>query len=163
MNPDSNVVNNLIIVDQPHMAKDRSAPESFRHEFEQFNKYQPPCTPKVLVAYVQEQQSADLHQPTLRELTQFLFDNGVAISKDENEQLNRQLGMAFWLDNQIKNNDFIVVCISPSYASAIEKHESADDKLCEAKYIYTQLHVEYTKNGSKNYRFVPLLISGGEK
>lgn len=65
---------------------------------------------------------------------------------------------------------FVLICISPSYRKMVEEEcetSSIDRRTKErslhTKYIYRRLHTEYINQGSKNFRYIPVLMSGADE
>ena len=124
---------------------------------------------RVLITYAREPGLRD-HLSTISCIVEFLLNNGIAVTYDLFEQRERMKGIADWLDESIAESNYILVCISPSYRKVVYC-ESPDDMqkvsnerdLLHTKYIHKRIRNEFIKMGSKNYRFVPVMVSGGQE
>ncbi|XP_061634166.1 uncharacterized protein traf3ip2l isoform X4 [Phyllopteryx taeniolatus] len=60
----------------------------------------------------------------------------------------------------------IIIIISPKYHETVTaSHVGADndERTCNTVYIHKQLQNEFIQNGSKNFRFIPILFPGAKK
>ena len=64
-------------------------------------------------------------------------------------------------------SDFVLICVSPSYRQVVDGQPLAsgfdspqNENAVNTQYIYRRIHAEYISCGSKNYRFIPVLVSG---
>ena len=145
-------------------------------------KYRTPETPppsppsaespfRVLITYAQEPQFPKQHEAQVDNIVNTLINNGIDVIYDKLEQRRRDWSVARWMDDGLKQSKYVVVCISPNYLKVIES-SSTDDAITLSEkngmratnYINFRIQTEFIWNLARNYRLVPVLISGaGEK
>ena len=59
-----------------------------------------------------------------------------------------------------------MICVSPSYRQVVDGQSTSrmqqNESAVNTQYIYRRIHAEYINQGSKNYRFIPVLVSGAK-
>jgi len=122
---------------------------------------------RVMITYVQEFQSPKKYAAQLNNIANTLMKNNIEVVFDKREQRKRDASMAEWLDWNLEKSNFVLVCISPSYLKVVSSRcleksltFSEKDEVHQAKYVYRRLQTEYIRAGSKNYRLLPILLSG---
>ena len=63
-------------------------------------------------------------------------------------------------------SNFVLICISPNYKFVVDGQPPTNgvqnENAINTQYIYRRIHAEYISQGSKNYRFIPVLVSGAQ-
>nr|CAB3263044.1 uncharacterized protein LOC100187055 [Phallusia mammillata] len=107
------------------------------------------------------------HIRTVVQIAQTLAKNSIEISVDMLEENMRSMSISEWLEEKITRCDFVLICISPGYKQMIDMEDGNPidyrEQTLNTKYIYRRIHNEYIRNGSKNYRFIPVLLSDGRR
>ncbi|XP_077965623.1 uncharacterized protein LOC120334462 isoform X2 [Styela clava] len=118
----------------------------------------------VFITYAEERHDKNFRKLVLQ-LTRTLLNNGIQVRLDMLESTLMSMSVSSWLDDNIKKCDFIVICVSPSYKSEVEPGlpETPDPHSLHTRYIYSRLLTEYIGNGSRNFRFIPVLIGGATR
>jgi len=123
---------------------------------------------KVFITYCDVNDSTShVTKKQLQSIYKFLLNNGVRASVDFMHDLLRSMSNAQWLEDEIQECDFIMVCINSDYMSVVEERLPSNVQqrkrrhIDQCTYVYRQIHQEYISNRAKNYRFIPLLIGDG--
>lgn len=119
----------------------------------------------VFITYAEEQQNPAFKRVVLQ-LTKTLLSNGIQVRLDMLESTLMSMSVSSWLDDNIQKCDFVIVCVSPSYKAEVAQQdllETPDPHSLHTRYIYSRLLTEYIQNGSRNYRFIPVLMGGATR
>ncbi|XP_039600901.1 E3 ubiquitin ligase TRAF3IP2 [Polypterus senegalus] len=120
---------------------------------------------KVFVTYETDN---DDHVHEIIRFVTLLRQNGFDAHIDMFEQNFRSISKIDFMEKFISEKDFlIIIVISPKYYETVKpyRHEGMknDESALNTVYIYKQLQNEYIQNGSRNFRFVPIIFPGAEK
>lgn len=119
---------------------------------------------KVLITYADVLERSD-GMRSIHSIHRFLMRNNVEAKVDFMEDIIRSMSNAVWVDTQLNECDFVMICISPVYAQVVQDRLAEEDKqrgnAQQAMYIYRQLHQEFIQNHARNFRFLPMLVDGG--
>ncbi|KAL4224833.1 SEFIR domain [Mactra antiquata] len=67
-----------------------------------------------------------------------------------------------WIDNNMREAKYIVVCITPTYADDIlDQQQQQQPRVSQfnTRYVYDKLRAEYINNNSRNERVIPVIFS----
>ncbi|KAM9761544.1 uncharacterized protein traf3ip2l [Menidia menidia] len=165
---------------QYHQANGQCYPGDYRHpgaDFSQLGpngpaKERPPAhsTPlsleqrKVFVTY---EADSDKHVSNIINFVALLRHNGFDTHIDIFEQQFRSISKIDFMERYLTEKEYlIIIIISPKYyetvtASPFELEN--DERTFNTVYIHKQLQNEFIQNGSKNFRFIPILFPGAKK
>lgn len=122
----------------------------------------PPEQRKVFVTYTTD---SDEHVKEIIKFVTLLRANGFDTQIDIFEQNFRSISKIDFMEKFIRDKEFlIIIVISAKYHEAVTSPYSPqnDENHLNAVYIYKQLQNEFLQNGSKNFRFVPVLFPGAK-
>lgn len=122
----------------------------------------PPEQRKVFVTYATD---SDEHVKEVIKFVTLLRANGFDTQIDIFEQNFRSISKIDFMEKFIRDKEFlIIIVISPKYHEAVTcpYSQQNDESHLNAVYIYKQLQNEFLQNGSKNFRFVPVLFPGAK-
>lgn len=96
-----------------------------------------------------------------------LRHNGFDTHIDIFEQQFRSISKIDFMERYLSEKEYlIIIIISPKYYSTVtappEGHEQ-DERTFSTVYIHKQLQNEFIQNGSKNFRFIPILFPGAKR
>ncbi|XP_005999564.1 E3 ubiquitin ligase TRAF3IP2 isoform X5 [Latimeria chalumnae] len=116
---------------------------------------------KVFVTYTADD---DKHVRAIINFVGLLIANGFETRLDVFEQNFRSISKIDFMEQFLNDKEYlIIVVISPKYHETVTSHNLVlrnDESALNAVYIYKQLQNEFIQNGSKNFRFVPILFPG---
>ncbi|KAJ8350445.1 hypothetical protein SKAU_G00255750 [Synaphobranchus kaupii] len=135
------------------------------------NKKTPPCSKplslehrKVFVTY---EADSDGHVNEIIKFVALLRHNGFDTRIDVFEQQFRSISKIDFMEKFISEKDYlIIIAISPKYYETVRgAHMSMenDERTLNTVYIHKQLQNEFIQNGSRNFRFIPILFPGAKK
>uniref|UniRef100_V9KUF1 E3 ubiquitin ligase TRAF3IP2 n=1 Tax=Callorhinchus milii TaxID=7868 RepID=V9KUF1_CALMI len=116
---------------------------------------------KVFVTYATDD---DRHVEEVIKFVSLLITNGFETQIDVFEQHFRSINKIDWMERYINDKGYlIIIVISPKYHETVTSQSfqvKSDEHSLNAVFIYKQLQNEFIQNGSKNFRFVPVLFPG---
>ncbi|KAG5833505.1 hypothetical protein ANANG_G00276630 [Anguilla anguilla] len=135
------------------------------------NKKTPTCSVplslehrKVFVTY---EADSDGHVNEIIKFVALLRHNGFDTRIDVFEQQFRSISKIDFMEKFISEKDYlIIIVISPKYYETVTgAHMSMenDERTLNTVYIHKQLQNEFIQNGSRNFRFIPILFPGARK
>ncbi|XP_033867087.2 E3 ubiquitin ligase TRAF3IP2 [Acipenser ruthenus] len=120
---------------------------------------------KVFVTY---EADSDMHVREILNFVSLLRGNGFDTHIDQFEQQYRSISKIDFMEKYISEKDYlIIIVISPKYYETVKPCQyisiKNDESALHTVYIYKQLQNEYIQNGSKNFRFIPVLFPGAKR
>ncbi|XP_051929047.1 E3 ubiquitin ligase TRAF3IP2 [Hippocampus zosterae] len=119
---------------------------------------------KVFVTYEADD---DAHVNEIIKFVALLRHNGFDTHIDIFEQQFRSISKIDFMERYLSEKDYlIIIIISPKYHETVTTAHVGpdnDERTCNTVYIHKQLQYEFIQNGSKNFRFIPILFPGAKK
>ncbi|XP_041128161.1 uncharacterized protein LOC121327902 [Polyodon spathula] len=120
---------------------------------------------KVFVTY---EADSEMHVREILHFVSLLRGNGFDTHIDQFEQQYRSISKIDFMEKYISEKDYlIIIVISPKYYETVKPCQynniKNDESALHTVYIYKQLQNEYIQNGSKNFRFIPVLFPGAKR
>lgn len=119
---------------------------------------------RVFVTY---EADSDKHVNEVINFVALLRHNGFDTHIDIFEQQFRSISKIDFMERYLSEKEYlIIIIISPKYYSTVSAppmgHEQ-DERTFNTVYIHKQLQSEFIQNGSKNFRFIPILFPGAKR
>lgn len=119
---------------------------------------------RVFVTY---EADSDKHVNEVINFVALLRHNGFDTHIDIFEQQFRSISKIDFMERYLSEKEYlIIIIISPKYYSTVTAppvgHEQ-DERTFNTVYIHKQLQNEFIQNGSKNFRFIPILFPGAKR
>ncbi|KAI1899826.1 hypothetical protein AGOR_G00065760 [Albula goreensis] len=145
-------------------------PQSVHPHPRQNNKTAPhsiPLSPEHRKVFVTYEADSDSHVNEIIKFVALLRHNGFDTRIDVFEQQFRSISKIDFMEKFITEKDYlIIIVISPKYFETVSgAHISMenDERTLNTVYIHKQLQNEFIQNGSRNFRFIPILFPGAKK
>ncbi|XP_042340044.1 E3 ubiquitin ligase TRAF3IP2 [Plectropomus leopardus] len=133
-------------------------------------KHPPPSTSlsleqrKVFVTYEADN---DKHVNEIINFVALLRHNGFDTHIDIFEQQFRSISKIDFMERYLSEKEYlIIIIISPKYYETVTASPVGlenDERTFNTVYIHKQLQNEFIQNGSKNFRFIPIVFPGAKK
>lgn len=133
-------------------------------------KHSPYSTPlsleqrKVFVTYEADN---DKHVNEIINFVALLRHNGFDTHIDIFEQQFRSISKIDFMERYLSEKEYlIIIIISPKYYETVTASPVGlenDERTFNTVYIHKQLQNEFIQNGSKNFRFIPIVFPGAKK
>ncbi|XP_053741965.1 E3 ubiquitin ligase TRAF3IP2-like isoform X1 [Synchiropus splendidus] len=119
---------------------------------------------RVFVTYEADN---DNHVKEVINFVALLRHNGFDTHIDIFEQQFRSISTIDFMERFLTEKEYlIIIIISPKYYNTVTAFPAGlehDQRTCNTVYIHKQLQYEFIQNGSKNFRFIPILFPGARK
>ncbi|KAL6107588.1 uncharacterized protein ACO6RY_18325 [Pungitius sinensis] len=119
---------------------------------------------KVFVTYEADN---DQHVNEIINFVALLRHNGFDTHIDIFEQQFRSISKIDFMERYLSEKEYlIIIIISPKYHETVTASPGApqaDERTFNTVYIHKQLQNEFIQNGSKNFRFIPIVFPGAKK
>ncbi|XP_029905444.1 uncharacterized protein traf3ip2l [Myripristis murdjan] len=119
---------------------------------------------RVFVTYEADN---DKHINGIINFVALLRHNGFDTHIDMFEQQFRSISKIDFMERYLSEKEYlIIIIISPKYyetVTASPVNRENDERTFNTVYIHKQLQNEFIQNGSKNFRFIPILFPGAKK
>lgn len=136
-------------------AEDRQPPHSMPLSLEQR---------RVFVTYEADN---DKHVNEIINFVALLRHNGFDTHIDIFEQQFRSISKIDFMERYLSEKEYlIIIIISPKYYETVTASPVGlenDERTFNTVYIHKQLQNEFIQNGSKNFRFIPIVFPGAKK
>ncbi|XP_033478382.1 uncharacterized protein traf3ip2l [Epinephelus lanceolatus] len=136
-------------------AKEKQPPQSTSLSLEQR---------KVFVTYEADN---DKHVNEIINFVALLRHNGFDTHIDIFEQQFRSISKIDFMERYLSEKEYlIIIIISPKYYETVTASPVGlenDERTFNTVYIHKQLQNEFIQNGSKNFRFIPIVFPGAKK
>ncbi|XP_069560034.1 E3 ubiquitin ligase TRAF3IP2 isoform X1 [Brachyistius frenatus] len=136
-------------------AKEKQPPDSMPLSLEQR---------RVFVTYEADN---DKHVNEVINFVALLRHNGFDTHIDIFEQQFRSISKIDFMERYLSEKEYlIIIIISPKYYETVTASPvglETDERTFNTVYIHKQLQNEFIQNGSKNFRFIPILFPGAKK
>ncbi|XP_019936271.2 uncharacterized protein traf3ip2l [Paralichthys olivaceus] len=119
---------------------------------------------RVFVTYEADN---DKHVNEVINFVALLRQNGFDTHIDIFEQQFRSISKIDFMERYLSEKEYlIIIIISPKYFETVTASPVGlenDERTFNTVYIHKQLQNEFIQNGSKNFRFIPILFPGAKK
>lgn len=131
---------------------------------------QPRSTPLSLEqrrVFVTYEADNDKHVNEIINFVALLRHNGFDTHIDIFEQQFRSISKIDFMERYLSEKEYlIIIIISPKYYETVTSSVGgleSDERTFNTVYIHKQLQNEFIQNGSKNFRFIPIVFPGAKK
>ncbi|XP_063748051.1 E3 ubiquitin ligase TRAF3IP2-like [Eleginops maclovinus] len=119
---------------------------------------------RVFVTYEADN---DKHVNEIINFVALLRHNGFDTHIDIFEQQFRSISKIDFMERYLSEKEYlIIIIISPKYYETVTSSMGGlenDERTFNTVYIHKQLQNEFIQNGSKNFRFIPIVFPGAKK
>ncbi|XP_042178619.1 E3 ubiquitin ligase TRAF3IP2 isoform X5 [Oncorhynchus tshawytscha] len=130
-----------------------------------------PCSAPLSVeqrrVFVTYEADSDKHVKQIINFVALLRHNGFDTHIDMFEQQFRSISKIDFMERYLSEKEYlIIIIISPKYHETVTSSPVSlenDERILNTVYIHKQLQNEFIQNGSKNFRFIPILFPGARK
>ncbi|XP_030582477.1 adapter protein CIKS [Archocentrus centrarchus] len=131
----------------------------------------PPCSAPLSLeqrrVFVTYEADNDKHVNEIINFVALLRHNGFDTHIDIFEQQFRSISKIDFMERYLSEKEYlIIIIISPKYYETVTASPVGlenDERTFNTVYIHKQLQNEFIQNGSKNFRFIPILFPGAKK
>ncbi|CAJ1059889.1 uncharacterized protein LOC109981931 [Xyrichtys novacula] len=132
---------------------------------------QPPCSAPLSLeqrrVFVTYEADNDKHVNEIINFVALLRHNGFDTHIDIFEQQFRSISKIDFMERYLSEKEYlIIIIISPKYYETVTASPVGlenDERTFNTVYIHKQLQNEFIQNGSKNFRFIPIVFPGAKK
>ncbi|XP_037530964.1 uncharacterized protein LOC119408198 [Nematolebias whitei] len=128
--------------------------------------YSTPLSLEQRRVFVTYEADSDKHVNQIINFVALLRHNGFDTHIDIFEQQFKSISQIDFMERYLSEKEYlIIIIISPKYYETVtaSPFELEDDRTFNTVYIHKQLQTEFIQNGSKNFRFIPILFPGAKK
>ncbi|XP_068615503.1 E3 ubiquitin ligase TRAF3IP2-like [Brachionichthys hirsutus] len=131
----------------------------------------PPCSSQLSLeqrrVFVTYEADNDKHVNEIINFVALLRHNGFDTHIDIFEQQFRSISKIDFMERYLSEKDYlIIIIISPKYYETVTASLAGlenDERTFNTVYIHKQLQNEFILNGSRNFRFIPVVFPGARK
>lgn len=129
--------------------------------------YSTPLSLEQRRVFVTYEADNDKHVNEIINFVALLRHNGFDTHIDLFEQQFRSISKIDFMERYLSEKEYlIIIIISPKYYETVTASPVGlenDERTFNTVYIHKQLQNEFIQNGSKNFRFIPILFPGAKK
>ncbi|XP_071368959.1 E3 ubiquitin ligase TRAF3IP2 isoform X1 [Centroberyx affinis] len=129
--------------------------------------YSTPLSLEQRRVFVTYEADNDKHVNEIINFVALLRHNGFDTHIDMFEQQFRSISKIDFMERYLSEKEYlIIIVISPKYYETVTASPVSlenDERTLNTVYIHKQLQNEFIQNGSKNFRFIPILFPGAKK
>ncbi|CAK6956181.1 uncharacterized protein LOC128361786 [Scomber scombrus] len=129
--------------------------------------YSTPLSLEQRRVFVTYEADDDKHVKEIINFVALLRHNGFDTHIDIFEQQFRSISKIDFMERYLSEKEYlIIIIISPKYYETVTASPVGlenDERTFNTVYIHKQLQNEFIQNGSKNFRFIPILFPGAKK
>ncbi|KAG7467413.1 hypothetical protein MATL_G00153440 [Megalops atlanticus] len=137
------------------------------HLRQNISPYSMPLSQEHRKVFVTYEADSDGHVNEIIKFVALLRHNGFDTRIDVFEQQFRSISKIDFMEKFIREKDYlIIIVISPKYYETVTGglvSTENDERALNTVYIHKQLQNEFIQNGSRNFRFIPILFPGAKK
>ncbi|KAM3875780.1 E3 ubiquitin ligase TRAF3IP2 [Diretmus argenteus] len=134
---------------------------------QQKDPYSAPLSLEQRRVFVTYEADNDKHIKEIINFVALLRHNGFDTHIDMFEQQFRSISKIDFMERYLSEKEYlIIIIISPKYYETVTASPVSlenDERMLITVYIHKQLQNEFIQNGSKNFRFIPILFPGAKK
>ncbi|XP_010898987.1 adapter protein CIKS [Esox lucius] len=131
------------------------------------NPFSAPLSLEQRRVFVTYEADSDKHVNQIIRFVALLRHNGFDTHIDMFEQHFRSISKIDFMERYLSEKEYlIIIIISPKYHETVTASPVSldnDERTLNTVYIHKQLQNEFIQNGSKNFRFIPILFPGAKK
>ncbi|XP_070817044.1 E3 ubiquitin ligase TRAF3IP2 [Chaetodon trifascialis] len=129
--------------------------------------YSTPLSLEQRRVFVTYEADSDKHVNEIINFVALLRQNGFDTHIDIFEQQFRSISKIDFMERYLSEKEYlIIIIISPKYYETVTASPVGlenDERTFNTVYIHKQLQNEFIQNGSKNFRFIPIVFPGAKK